>query len=436
MKLLSGTQTFAVWLLFIFVLSFGSTTYVYACTVPPTEPISLTWSPDTIVLISNSVPELTGPLATAAANWTGALDFLYCDGPEFVVSTGFAPLITMQYATVSHDPETGSIRLAKSDLSVSTRIDSGVVTVNSDLFDGVAMNSDKITEVIAHEFGHTVGLNDCTGCTANSSVMVSGIVLTSVNTLVGAPGPTACDIPIVGFVATDYVCPELLEDPCPERCSPALDTGETLTPVDWCTYPDTGCSEGWDDGDGCCQTETSPIVIDVSGNGFALTNAQDGVLFDIRGNGKPVFVAWTAPGSDDAWLVLDRNGNGLIDSGKEMFGNVTPQPPSKTPNGFLALAEYDKPENGGNGDGIIDARDAIYSQLRLWQDKNHNGISDPGELHTLPELGIRSISLDYRESKRVDEFGNAFRYRSKIADAKGATDNRWAWDVFLQVKVP
>jgi hypothetical protein len=143
--------------------------------------------------------------------------------------------------------------------------------------------------------------------------------------------------------------------------------------------------------------------------------------------------SWTTANSDDAWLVLDRNQNHRIDDGKEMFGNYCDQPappPGVLKNGFIGLAEFDKTANGGNGDGKITRRDNVFRKLRLWQDRNHNGISEPEEVSKLPALDVVALFLDYRESGRTDQHGNRFKYRARVRDRTGARVGRWAWDVF------
>lgn len=212
-------------------------------------------------------------------------------------------------------------------------------------------------------------------------------------------------------------CPGTEATPTP---TPPSETGGACEVDCAATY-----GSAWFCYEGVCNL-ASPIIIDIAGDGFALTSAANGVRLALSESGPSISVAWTAAGSDDAWLVLDRNGNGVVDGAYEMFGNFTPQPPSAEKNGFLALAVFD-----GNADGVIDGRDSVFASLRLWRDENHDGVSQVGELYPLPSLDVARIHLDYKESKRADQYGNQFRYRAKVKDAKGAKVGRWAYDVFL-----
>jgi hypothetical protein len=110
------------------------------------------------------------------------------------------------------------------------------------------------------------------------------------------------------------------------------------------------------------------------------------------GDGFKERTAWVEQG--DGLLVLDRNGNGVIDNGTELFGNFTPLVRGNSASdGFEALLQYDE-----NRDGIIDHNDAAYNQLRVWMDDNANGITDTGELKTLQEAKVASVKLNPYEA--------------------------------------
>lgn len=206
----------------------------------------------------------------------------------------------------------------------------------------------------------------------------------------------------------------------------------------------------------------SPIIIDTTGGGFKFSDPTKGqyVSFDIEGNGVYKKVSWPLPGSGNAWLALDRDGDGMIKDGTELFGDFTPHsnadnPNYPNPNGFVALDWYDQPAQGGDMNLIIDKKDAIWSKLRLWVDEHCYKEPDkpcrsrPNELHSLESKGINSISLVWDASTKIDPVGNQFKFYSvlnpeaetKPKDEHGnvccdlhqrSADSRLAYDVFLK----
>jgi len=269
------------------------TPHSFACSTPPRLTITYSWPANfTVGVNSNNVP--SGPVSTAMYNWNTGLSAA-CYAPILVVGPSTLE-INMNYGSIP--PPSNCSTCVTRGLTNYTgyangRISGADVTINSVVTDTAA-----ITEVVAHEFGHTFALVDCNypGCPVYSSVMESGAPVATPNQTIGASGPTSCDVNAVLSVATDYGCPP---PPPPPRCCK-------------CGYPNTskgkqlyndfafrkvlqdgtgadGCEIGWSTT--CCGS--SPIIIDTTGNGFVLTSAANGVKFDITGKGVLDQVAWT-----------------------------------------------------------------------------------------------------------------------------------------------
>lgn len=190
-----------------------------------------------------------------------------------------------------------------------------------------------------------------------------------------------------------------------------------------------------------CHTPTSPIIIATGKNArYELTSAADGVTFDIDGDGNVEQMSWTMRNSPIAFLAIDRDGDGQITSGKELFGNFT-RPGS--PNGFDALQKMAMESNGGIARHSVSNDDPLFSRLLLWTDSNHNGVSEPEELRPASDL-VSDIGLGYQIRKTVDEHGNAFTFRSWVHirtkpgrdqvknDKANNERTRHIWDVYLQ----
>jgi hypothetical protein len=480
-----------VFLLCIAILSVKS-----ECVPPDTQPESRPYFPpgSTVYYTFDNIGE--GPqkrqINTAFNNWVISNLYENCSTVRFLEGEGdeISPKLLIKNINDPNDPYNSAkftpvqaignfIYNARISFNVTAKIDDDDDDVADEDFYNVADTTSFSTvfvKITMHETGHGMGLNHKAtdhpdACRKdnnpdndqiqNSSVMNNpcgtndrhnnasvaltvcdrGDLTPTYGTCNPPPSPSpglvagyggTCQNPTENFTqgvcpsgftsdSTNYYCCE--NPPQEYEC----DRNERLS-----CPPDIGYWEDYP----ICHCTYSPVLLDINGNGFNLSNAEGGVRFDLNGDGVTEQIAWTLTDSDDAWITLDRNGNGMIDNGLELFGSVTEQttPSGTVHNGFLALAEFDKPERGGNSDGQLDGRDAVFNQLKIWQDTNHNAISEPDELKTLSGSDVAVIDLKYKESKRTDEFGNRFRFRAKIEDARKAKVGRWAWDVFLNSK--
>ncbi|MDQ3283159.1 MAG: hypothetical protein M3Q69_17315 [Acidobacteriota bacterium] len=251
----------------------------------------------------------------------------------------------------------------------------GVIRFNPDYL-GTASASDFLRQVAAHEFGHAQGFNDLSGCDGqsimNGNISESGTFMSSLS---------SCDTTAVSN-------------------APAPGSGGG------------GGGGGGDPDNECPPQGCSPLVLDLNGDGIHTTTVQWPVLFDINGDGRAEWIAWTNPATEEAFLWLDHNGNGTVDGGRELFGIGTGLPDGRRAvDGVDALRSFDLPANGGNADGVISHEDRLWARLRLWIDSNHDGLSQAKETGPIHEYGVTVLSLTFATDAVPDSSGNVHLYR-------------------------
>jgi hypothetical protein len=173
--------------------------------------------------------------------------------------------------------------------------------------------------------------------------------------------------------------------------------------------------------DGCYEIDCNggtwnpdPLVLDLDGNGIETSGLSDMVWFDLDGNGARDQITWTNADTLEGFLWLNLSEKNRVDNGRELFGIGTILPDGTSAgNGFQALATYDAKAQGGNGDGVVDPDDAVWTQLRVWVDSNHNGICEPTETSPLARFGIEGISLNYVRTTTVDGSGNRHSLKAR-----------------------
>lgn len=277
----------------------------------------------------------------------------------------------------------------------------------------IASCTPVIQETFEHELGHVLGLGD-SGC--NGYIMDGIRVDSAGNYNSRSIHSDECAAVDKEYKTPDEVANELdlCNQTCPSGCRGVPPTCQPPPP----TF-DTGCPD-------CGSRGYSPIVLALDG-GYQLTGTSNPVSFDINADGERDIVSWTARGSRMAFLVMDRNHNGTIDDGSELFGDSTRLVDgTRASNGFEALRQLDS-----NGDGVVDAQDEAWQDLALWIDANHDGISQPEELMSLDSAGITALHFSYHWTGRRDRSGNVFRWEAQY---EAGHKTHTYYDIYFFVK--
>jgi len=365
------------------------------------------WSTDSVTS-SYPLSGMSALLNSAGQTWVNALAGRRLGGVSFGAGAGG---LTLKVAVTSaywglHDPA------------------SNLLWLSSELWRPDA-NTPFVQHVLTHEMGHQVaGLRDVhtTGCGLSNTVMWEGIAFNGT----GPTSPTGCDLQqlthLYGSATGDDSC-----EPPPPECGT-----ECAGDPDCVACECEGRDWLWVEGDPGGYSCESPILIDMSNNTaqYHLTAAIDGVRFDLNNDGVKEQLSWTDANSSVGFLAMDRNGNGSIDSGNELFGNFTrKRSGTLARNGFDALADLESPEHR---DGAISPLDSAYSGLLLWRDHNHDGLSSASELSSLSDVGIARIETTYVTRRRRDRYGNRYRYEGvAMLIEDGELRPRRIFDVFF-----
>jgi hypothetical protein len=291
----------------------------------------------------------------------------YDQGLSGFISIGYNEWYTM--VTVKEDPQMANDPYTGATFNNSTF----EISINP-LYGG--RNDDFFAQIMIHEMGHAVGFADVGGNCQGKTVMYGSI----------NPGQGP------------YVTSLTDTDKC------AMTYNRQGDPD-----PNYGTDPGWQPADGWwCPTCSDPLVLDLNGDGVNTTGSDDPVWFDLAGIGKRIHTTWTNARTEEAFLWVNLTGkHNRVEDGTELFGIGTTLPDgSKAKDGFEALAMYDRPDMGGNGDGVIDAQDWVFTRLRLWIDRNHDGVCDPTEVETLAQNGVEAILLTSIRSNVADAQGN------------------------------